>query len=86
MKVIKFNLPPVKTKTEEALTCFKKFIFSLGKPTDNASEYINIIFKNFCKENGILNVFSKAYSPKNHGAVEAAQKQIFNYVLTEFYI
>ena len=41
---------------------------------------------NFCKENRILHVFSKPYTPKSHGAVEAAHKQIKNHVLTEFYI
>ena len=53
---------PVKNKTAvEAMTCFKIFIFSFGKHnklhTDNGSEYKNNLFKNFCKENGILHVF-----------------------------
>lgn len=52
---------PVKNKTAvEAMTCFKKFIFSFGKPnklhTDNGAEYKNNLFNNFCKENGILHV------------------------------
>ena len=33
-----------------------------------------------------MHVFSKPYTPKSHGAVEAAHKQIKNHVLTEFYI
>ena len=82
---------PVKNKTAvEALTCFKKFIFSFGRSnklhTDNGAEFKNTLFDNFCKENGILHVFSKPYTPKSHGAVEAAHKQIKNHVLTEFYI
>ena len=33
-----------------------------------------------------MHVFSKPYTPKSHGAVEAVHKQIKNHVLTEFYI
>ena len=82
---------PVKNKTAEVtLNCFKKFVFSFGKPnklhTNNVAEFKNKIFINFCKENGIEQVFSKSYTPKSHGAIEASHKQIKNYVLTEFYI
>ena len=72
-----------------SLICLKKFIFSFGKCNtlhiDNGLEFKDLLFNNFCAENEIVHKFSKPYTPKSHGAIEAAHKQIKQHLLEEFY-
>lgn len=72
---------PLKSKTTfHSLQTLKNFIFSFGKcntlHTDNGLEFKNLLFGNFCAENGIVHKFSKPYTPNSHGAIKSAHKQI----------
>ena len=55
-----WSYPVYEKNAITALQCFKKFVFSLGKPnrlyTDNDTEFKNHL--NFCNKNNIIHVFS----------------------------
>ena len=53
--------------------------------TDNGTEFKNILLNNFCIDNNIKHCFSKPFTPKSAGAVEAAHKQIKKIVFDQFY-
>ena len=72
-----------------ALRCFRKYVFSFGKPnilhTDNGLEFKNTLIENFCNKFNITHIFSKPYNPKSTGCIEATHKQIKKFVYDEFY-
>ena len=81
---------PLKTKrAEDTLRCLKSFIMSFGLVkkihTDNGLEFHNTLFDNYCTENNIIHSYSKPYTPKSAGAVEAAHKQIKKLVFDQYY-
>jgi hypothetical protein len=59
---------------EETLSTFKQYIVQCGKPdiirTDNGTEFVNALFKEFCTNNGILHELSAPYTPEQIGIVE----------------
>ena len=69
---------------------FKKiYIYSFGCPkklhSDNGTKFKNLLFSSFYNENNIKQIFSYPYTPKSHGAVEAAHKQLQRFVYDSFY-
>ena len=81
---------PVKNKTkEEILLKLKTFITALEKPkylyTDNGCKFKNNLLDNYCNENEIIYNYSKPYTPRSAGAVEAVHKQIKRIVMDLYY-
>ena len=46
--------------------------------TDNGKEYKNKKVENYCKNNGIMKIYSPPYNPQNNGKVER-----FNYTIID---
>jgi hypothetical protein len=81
---------PLKEKTAfEAVKCIKSFVYSFGKcnklHTYNGLEVKNNLMDEFCAQYNIRHIYSKPYSPKSNGAVEASHKQIKNLLFDRYY-
>ena len=63
------------------LSVVKRFVADMGVPrtfrTDNATEYSNSMFVDFCNGLGIRREFMAPYTPQQNGPVESAISRAF---------
>lgn len=73
----------------EALSCFKSFKKMVEKETgsfvkclrtDRGGEFISLDFNNFCKENGIKQQLTTAFTPQQNGVAERKNRTVMNMV------
>lgn len=81
---------PLKEKSaHECLLCLMNYVYAFGFPKklhiDNGKEFKNIQFNIFCSGNNINHVFSKPYTPKSNGCIEASHKEIKKFINDKFY-